>query len=135
MAYRFDKQQQLAKDDVSGATVRGVYRFDDISDLTFAYECGDIHFEFHAHSVKEIRRYMSLGQPHEGPVTIEEQIVESDLRTAYGRRSATMYARFPTYEDLRNEVSRGLFVLCSNGGEYLNYSPEFKIGFVDRQVR
>jgi hypothetical protein len=135
MSFRYDPNRLCAVNDDTHATLRTSGRFDDIGDLIFSYTSPDLNFDVYASVIKEPKKYLYKGELVDGMITIAVQILEPVVRKAFSAAENAGVKRYDSYQDFKDEISDGMYVLSSGGGEYLKYSPDIRIEFIDRPAQ
>jgi hypothetical protein len=118
-----------------GITIKTVNRFEDIGlegAHPYRYSQGDLEFEFRAMGGHEWRIFSSFEAKELGLARIATYIIEGAIRQGFaGARHRP--PTFEEYEDLEQNISDGMLVLCAEGGDYFRRVPDFRVEFVKSQ--
>lgn len=122
-------------DELRGVTVKMAFRFKDITnEFTFCYSDRVVTFEF------EVRCDVGIavgGEPEPGatspkPTTLAMHIVESTvLKGLIGALGNDALSKVD-YKAIKAAILEGVYMIDTDGGQLLRFSPDYKIDFVDR---
>jgi hypothetical protein len=131
MAFELDKKTLSAVDLATGISLRMSTKFYDIADAFFyIYKSPDIEFEFSVAEKRERRTILIKGTPSERKQAVAGLILEPTLKAGFARASHSNAVSSKAYEQLKRDVSEGMFVLLTWGGDLLRFVPDYKIAFI-----
>jgi hypothetical protein len=130
MAFEFDKNTLSAFDPKKNVRIRRSGKFYDIADEFFyIYEGPNANFEFCIVERREFRKVVIKGIPTERKIQVASFIVESSLKAGLAKTTKGQPPDGDAYEAIKSDVSKGLFVVLTWGGDLLSWVPDYRIEF------
>ena len=123
----------LACDLQKGITIKAVSRFEDIGpegSHPYSYSEGDLEFEFRAVGWYDWRISNSTETKDLHSALIAVYIIESTIKPRLAEAKHQSLA-LEKYEALKKKISDGMLVLCTQGGDYFRFVPDFHLEFVE----
>jgi hypothetical protein len=133
MAFQFDRRTLKAVDAENGIEISR--RPDVFTDLVpekffYIYKGPDIRFEFCVVPKMEWRTVLIKGKPTEYELEVATLIVEFSLIAGLEKALRCQNIDNKFYERIKTEVSAGMFVMSTWGGDLLSFVPDFQVIFI-----
>jgi hypothetical protein len=126
MRFEYDERSDSAIDRENNITIKMSSKFYDTDHLNFEYEDEHIQFVFAAYEAKEKRTILVRGNARESSIAIAMYVVEQTVKMGVGIWPVAVPTRQARYPEIRLAVEFGMFTLCTRGGKYLDWSPDYR---------